>query len=40
VQQFVRFGIDGGVQAVAFIIELEHGFVDYNLLRIASIVWL
>ena len=29
----VRFGIDGGVQPVAFAVDLNHRFVDRDLIR-------
>jgi len=33
VQQFVGFGIDCSVQPVALIAELNHGFVDRDVIR-------
>lgn len=33
VQEFVRFGIDSGVQLESFVVELNHGFVHRNVIR-------
>jgi len=29
--------IDSGVQPVTLIVELNHGFVDYNVIRVLSV---
>jgi hypothetical protein len=34
VQDFVRRGIDGCVQPVTFIVDLNHGLVDRNVIRL------
>jgi hypothetical protein len=40
VQEFVRFGIDGSVQPVPFVIELNHSFVDRDVIRTRITTWL
>ena len=37
VQQAVRFGIDRSVQPEPFVIELDHGLVDRNVIRVGTI---
>lgn len=37
VQQSVRLGIDRSVQPEPFLIQLDHGFVNRNVIRICSI---
>jgi hypothetical protein len=37
VQQAVRVGIDRSVQPISLIIELDHGFVDRNVIRTGTI---
>jgi hypothetical protein len=32
VQELVGFGIDGGVQPVALLVELDHGLVDRDVI--------
>ncbi len=32
-EQFVRIGIDGGVQPVLPVVDPDHGFVDCNVIR-------
>ncbi len=39
-EKFVRFGIDSSVQPVALIVKLDHGFVERNVIRLASRCWL
>jgi len=36
VQEFVRSGIDGGVQPVALVVESNHGFVDRDVIRVLA----
>jgi len=33
VEEFVCLGIDSGVQPVALVVDLDHGFVDRNVIR-------
>jgi len=40
VQEIVRFGIDGSVQPKALVVELNHGFVDGNVIRSFARFWL
>jgi hypothetical protein len=40
VQEFVRSGIDSGVQPKSLIVELNHGFVDRNVIRALPVDWL
>jgi hypothetical protein len=35
--QAVRLGIDSGVQPEPFVIELDHGLVDRNVIRVGTI---
>ena len=35
-EQFVRIGIDSGVQPVLLVVELDHGFIDRDVIRIPS----
>jgi hypothetical protein len=35
-QQIVCIGIDGGVQPILLVVELDHGFVDRNVIRTSS----
>jgi len=37
VKQAVRVGIDGSVQPMSLAIELNHGFIDRNVIRIGTI---
>ena len=37
VEQAVRGGIDGGVQPVSLVVELDHGFIDRNVIRIRTV---
>jgi hypothetical protein len=32
-EQFVRFGINSGVQPILLVIELDHSFVNRNVIR-------
>jgi hypothetical protein len=34
VKQLIRLGVDGGVQPVALAIDLNHGFVDDDVIRV------
>ena len=36
-EQFVRFRIDRSVQSVTLVIELNHGLVDCNVIRISTV---
>ena len=36
-QQAVRCGIDGDIQPESFVIELDHGFIDCDVIRIRSV---
>jgi len=36
IEQAVRCGIDGSVQPVALVAELNHGFVDRNVIRVRT----
>jgi hypothetical protein len=40
VEEFVGIGIDGGVQPEALIVELDHGFVDRDVIQLLPIDWL
>ena len=40
VEQAVRCGIDGSVQPVSLVIELDHSFVKRNVIRVSTIEWL
>ena len=40
VQQFVRFGINGGVQPVFFVVESDHCFIHRDEIRALSGLWL
>jgi hypothetical protein len=40
VQQFVCFGIDRGVQPKLLTVELNHGFVDRNVIRVLAVTGL
>ena len=40
VQELVGFGIDGGVQPVAFLVELDHGLVDRDVIQFSVTGWL
>jgi hypothetical protein len=37
VEQAVRGGIDGGVQPVSLVVELNHGFIDRNVIRVGTV---
>jgi hypothetical protein len=39
-QQFVRFGIDNSVQPVPFVVESDRGFVNRDVIRVATVVGL
>ena len=34
VKQLIRLGVDGGVQPVALVVDLNHGFVDGDVIRV------
>ena len=34
VKQPIRLGVDGGVQPVALVVDLNHGFVDGDVIRV------
>ncbi len=36
-EQAVGIGIDSSVQPISFIIRLNHGFVDRNVIRISTV---
>jgi len=36
-EQAVGVGIDRGVQPISLVIELDHGFVDRNVIRVGTI---
>jgi hypothetical protein len=40
VKQTVRGGIDSSIQPVSLVVELDHGFVDRNVIRVSAIKWL
>jgi hypothetical protein len=40
VKQLIRLGVDGGVQPVALVVDLNHGFVDRDVIRVDVTVWL
>ncbi len=37
VEKFVRFGIDSSVQPVAPIVEVDHGFVECDVIRLGTV---
>jgi len=37
VEQAIGVGIDGGVQPILLVIELDHGFIDRNVIRVGTI---
>lgn len=39
-QEFVGFGIDGGVQSVALVVEVNHRLVESNVIRVLPVGWL
>lgn len=39
-QEFVGFGINSGVQPKSLIVELNHGFVNRNVIRRLAVGWL
>jgi len=39
-QEFVRVGIDGSVQPVSFVAQLDHSLVDGDVIRRAARFWL
>jgi hypothetical protein len=40
VEELVRLGIDGSVQPVAFVVALDHGLVDRDVIRLPVTGWL
>ena len=36
-EQAIVVGIDGGVQLLSLVTELDHGFIDRNVIRISTI---
>jgi hypothetical protein len=39
-EQIVRIRINGGVQPILFIVKLDHGFIDRNVIRVPIRCWL
>ncbi len=37
-QELVRFGVDGGVQPESLIVELNHGFINRNVIWTLAVV--
>jgi hypothetical protein len=40
VEQMIRHGVDGGIQPVLLVVELDRGFIDRNVIRFGPAEWL